>query len=559
MEADNLGESGLQRSEVMLTGLRISPGLGMGKAWIAGDLLRLGADGRRIKPHEIEHELGRIQRAFDESQTELEESARRIEEQFNAALAGIFRAHVMMLQSLLSLGEFERELRSSLVNAEAAVGRVFHRWQEKFQSLKGETFQQRADDIADVGRRIMRHLVGEHGSQLKNLPAGVVLVLERLLPSDVVALSRRVISAIVVESLGQGSHAALLAREKGIPTVANFDGLLDRVRQGDELLVDGNRGVIVISPDSRTQAEFEERLGNYRSTLERCKGACRERARTLDGEWVKVEGNVGVYEDVELTMENGADGVGLFRIEQLYLARELPPTEQELLEELRNVTAPLRDKPVTVRLLDIGGDKPLPFLRLPFESNPALGKRGARLLLDYTQLARTQLAALLRLSQQQPIRVLVPMVTLEEDIRAMRQLFEEVSVELGIDQRPAFGAMIETPAAALSVPAIGRHVDFLSVGTNDLTQYTLAAGRDDPTVNRYYVDSHSSILRLLGIIVSDSGQTPLTLCGELAGREEMIPQLLQIGFRSLSIAPGLIPAAKELIRTLRIPVDKERT
>jgi len=552
MESPVAQAPGRERAETRLTGSRISPGLGMGKAWVAGDLLQSGADGRRIEPGEIEREMTRIRASFHATRQELEEAARRIEAQFNAALAGIFRAHGIMLESLLASGELEQELRAALVSAEAAVGRVFRRWQEKFQALKGETFRQRADDLADLGRKVLRHLQGEDGSRLKDLPAGSVLVLQRLLPSDVASLSRPNVTAIIVESLGQGSHAALLAREKNIPTVAELPGALERILDGDELLVDGYRGTIVLSPGAATRAEFEKRLEEYRATLARCKGACRAPARTLDRVLVKVEANLGTYEDAGLAVDNGADGVGLFRTEQLYLARELPPTEEELLEELRTVTAPLRDKRVTIRLLDIGGDKPLPFLRFPAEANPLLGKRGVRLLLDYPQLARTQLAALLRLSREQPVSVLVPMVTLEEDIQALRQLFEATCAELGIDQRPAFGAMIETPAAALSVPAIARHVDFLCVGTNDLTQYTLAAGRDDTTVSRYYVDNHSSVLRLLGIIVADAGQTPLTLCGELAGREEMIPQLLAIGFRSLSMAPGLIPAAKELIRSLRI-------
>jgi phosphoenolpyruvate-protein phosphotransferase len=552
MEAHRTNDSSRKPTETRLIGLSIAPGLGMGQAWIPGDLLKSGVNVRRIEPHEIQREFSRIQAAFDATATELEEAARRIEEQFNAALAGIFRAHATMLASLLASGEFEQELRGSQVNAEAAVGRIFRRWQDKFQSLQGETFRQRADDVADLGRRILRHLHGEDGSQLQHLPAGRVLVLERLLPSDVVALSKRRVAAIIVESLGQGSHAALLAREKSIPAVAEFPGVLDRIQDGDELLVDAYRGVVVIAPEAEPRAEFQKRLDQYQATLTRCKGACREPAVTLDQERVKVEANLGAYEDVALVLDNGADGVGLFRIEQLYLARELPPTEQELFAELRTVTAPLRDKPVTIRLLDIGGDKPLPFLRFPAEANPALGKRGVRLLLDYAALARTQLAALLRLSQEQEIRVLVPMVTLEEDIRAMRELFEATLTALGISRRPAFGAMLETPAAALGVPGIARHVDFLCVGTNDLTQYTLAAGRDDPTVNRYYLDSHASIWRLLGIIAADAGQTPLTVCGEMAGREEVIPQLLTTGFRALSIAPGLIPTVKELIRGLRI-------
>jgi phosphoenolpyruvate-protein kinase (PTS system EI component) len=371
----------------------------------------------------------------------------------------------------------------------------------------------------------------------------------------VVALSRREVAAIIVESLGQGSHAALLAREKGLPTVGGFPGILERIDDDEEVLVDAYRGEIVLAPQEDTRSAFQERLKQYEATLARCKGACRAPARTRDGELVKVEANLSAYDEVEVALDNGADGVGLFHIEQLYLARELPPTEDELLDELRAITSPLRDKPLTLRLLDIGGDKPVSFLRLPSEANPLLGQRGVRLLLAYPHLAQTQLAALVRLAQERQIRVLVPMVTLEEDIQAIRKVFEAMCAELGIQQRPAFGAMIETPAAALSVPAIAKHVDFFCVGTNDLTQYTLAVGRDDHTVNRYYLDTHSSLLRLLGIIVADAGATPLTLCGELAGREEMLPQLLALGFRSFSVAPSLIPGVKELIRTLHTTPD----
>ena len=539
-------------AEVTLSGSRIATGLGRGSAWVIGDRLECRGEAHQIEPHEVEREWSRIQVAFDQTRAELREAARRVAEQFNAHLADIFRAHEMMLDSLLSSTEFVQELQGSLVNAEAVVRRVFRRWQEKFHSLRGDTFQQRADDLADLGRKVLRHLEGVDADRLQSIPAGSVLVLRRLLPSDVVALSRRAVAAVVVESLGQGSHAALLVREKGIPTVADFPGVLERVGDGDEVLVDAYRGEVILAPGGETRAAFHERLTHYHATLARCKGACRQPARTLDGEMVKVEANLSASDEVELALDNGADGVGLFRIEQLYLARDLPPTEAELLDELRTVTAPLRDKPLTIRLLDIGGDKPVAFLRLAPEANPLLGKRGVRLLLEYPQLAQTQFAALLRLSQERHLRVLVPMVTLEEDIQAMRELFEVKCAELGMPQRPAFGAMIETPAAALSVPAIAKHVDFLCVGTNDLTQYTLAAGRDDPSVNRYFLDNHSSLLRLLGIIVAEAGETPLTLCGELAGREEMLPQLLALGFRSFSVAPPLIPGTKELIRSLRI-------
>ncbi len=432
------------------------------------------------------------------------------------------------------------------------MGRVFRRWHAQLQALEAEVFRQRADDILDLGRKLLRHLRGETGPRWHDLPPGCVLVLDRLLPSDVVTLSGRQVAAVVVASLGQGSHAALLAREKSIATVAGFPQITDRLRDGDELLVDGYRGTLVVGPGPGTRAAFAARLQQYGATLARCKGACRQPAYTLDRQRVAVEANIGIAEDVALALDNGADGVGLLRIEQLYLARELPPTEDELLDALRTVTAPLGDRPITIRLLDVGGDKPLPFLRFPDETNPALGRRGVRLLLEYAPLARTQLAALLRLAQEQDIRVLVPMVTLEDDVRTLREWFEATLTARGLRKRPPLGAMIETPAAALNVPALARHVDFLSVGTNDLTQYTLAAGRDDPTASRYYRDDHASVLRLLDIIVADAGQTPVTVCGELAGREAMIPRLLASGLRALSMAPPLIPTAKELIRNVHL-------
>lgn len=539
---------GQERGETNLFGNSISPGWGSGPAWIPADFLQPSWEDRHIESAIAVQELARVQTAVRQTRAEVEESARRIEEQLSGTLAGIFRAHGRMLDELLSSGEFEQEVESLLVDAPSAVRRVFRRWHEKFLSLKGETFQQRADDVADLGRKILRNLEGETGPRVKNLPAGAVLVVKRLLPSDVVLLMPGGVAAVVVESLGPGSHAALLAREKGIPTVADFPDVCERIQPGDELLVDAYRGQLTIWPQSTTQAELRQRLGGQHATATRGQDARHQPAITLDGERVLVEANIGTRHDAQTAAGNGADGAGLLRIEQIYLSRELPPTSDELLRELREITAPLRASQVTIRLLDVGADKPAPFLRLPPASNPALGSRGVRLLLEYVQLARAQLAALLQLSQEQDIRVLIPMVTLEDDIRAMRLLFEQMLGELGISRRPAFGAMVETPAAALNLAAIRPYVDFFSVGTNDLTQYTLAAARDDPAVHRYYLQGHVSLLRLLEIIRNEAGPLPVTICGELAAHEEVVPRLLAMGYRALSIAPPLIPSVKQCVR-----------
>lgn len=494
--------------------------------------------------------MERIRRAFVQVEAELEESARRISEQIDPSLAEIFRAHRLMLESLLSSNDFEKELRGSLTSAAEAVKRVFRKWEAKFAAIQDETLRQRADDVLDLARRVLRQLEGADAFGLAAMPAGRVLVTQRLLPSDVVALSPRDVKAIVVESLGQGSHAALITREKGIPTLTGLPGLLSQIRSGDEALVDAFREALIISPSPETRRDFDQRLEQYRASLLTCKWQCHRPAITRDGQKISVEANLAAHASVEAVVENGADGVGLFRIEELYFARELPPSEEELFSELQHLVAPLREKPVTIRLLDIGGDKTIPSLRLPFESNPLLGKRGVRVLLDYPQLARTQLKSLLRLSQTQDIRILVPMVTFERDMQQMRELLVAVAREMGIQKLPLLGAMIETPAAALTVGQIAKHADFLSVGTNDLTQYTLVAGRDNAAVSGYYEDTHPSMLRLLRIIIAEASGKPVAMCGEMAGREDVIPTLLDIGFRALSISPPLIPTTKALIRSI---------
>ena len=537
------------RTELSLKATRISAGLASGRVWVAGDLLDRSAETQRIEPRQIDAEMERVRRAVLHVEAELEESARRVGEQIDPSLAGIFHAHRLMLENLRSSNEFETEMRESLTSAAETVKSVFRKWEAKFAAIQDETLRQRADDILDLARRVLRQLEGADAFGLAAMPAGSVLVTQRLLPSDVVAISSGDVKAIVVESLGPGSHAALLTREKGIPTLAGLPGLLSRIHSGNEALVDAFRETLIISPDPERRHDFDRRLEEYRASLLTCKWTCHRPAITRDHQTVSVEANLAVHASVEAVIENGADGVGLLRIEELYFGRELP-SEEELFSELRQLVVPLREKPVTIRLLDIGGDKAIPSLRLPLESNPLLGRRGVRLLLAYPQLARTQLRTLLRLSQVQDIRILVPMVTIDRDMQQMRALLAAVAHEMGIEKLPPLGAMIETPAAALTVGQIARHADFLSVGTNDLTQYTLVAGRDNATVSDYYEETHPSMLRLLGIIIAEASGKPVTICGELAGREEVIPTLLELGFRALSVSPPLIPTTKELIRSI---------
>ena len=411
-------------AEMRLSGRSISPGLGMGRAWVVTDVLKWSGPSATIGQDDVEDELVRLAHSVEQALAELDQYAKRIEAEFDATLAGIFRAHGEMLRGLFASGEFERELRASLLTAEAVVGRVLQRWYQKFAAIESQTLRQRTDDVLDLGRNIIRRLRGAQDAGLKAIPEHSILVVERLLPSDVVLLPKSNVAAVVVETLGQGSHAALLTREKGIPTITEIPGVVSLIRKGTELLVDGFRGTLVIAPAIATRTDFQERVEKWQATLVRCKAACRDPARTRDGQLVSVEANIGIHDDTELALDNGADGVGLLRIEQLYFARPVPPSEEELFRELESLIAPLGHRPVTIRLLDVGGDKPLPYLPLPPTSNPGLGLRGVRLLLNYAQLVRTQIGAILKLSQDHALRVLIPMVTLEDDIRRMREAFD---------------------------------------------------------------------------------------------------------------------------------------
>jgi phosphoenolpyruvate-protein kinase (PTS system EI component) len=339
----------------------------------------------------------------------------------------------------------------------------------------------------------------------------------------------------------------------GIPAVAEIPGLLEKIRQDDLLLVDGFSGKVAINPEAETADNFRGRAQIQASRRVKQQKECHEPATTLDGITVQVMANVGCREDIQLAAENGTDGIGLFRLEEFYLSRKNPPSEEELIEEITYALHPVAGKPATIRLLDAGGDKKIPFLEMPYEANPFLGRRGVRLLLEYPELANTQLRAILQSGTEDEIAIMAPMITLTREMKQLRNLLTAAAMDLGIDNLPALGAMVETPVAALCADEIGRHSDFVSIGTNDLTQYTMAAGRENPLVSRYFIDDHPAILKMIHMITQGLGDKPVAVCGELAANLDVIPTLLEKGIRSLSVSPPLIPSVKEIIRQTRLP------
>jgi phosphotransferase system enzyme I (PtsI) len=534
---------------LVLTGKGVSPGMAKGKVFVYRDILQRSAELHEVDDIHIHNEQGRIEKAVNDVRQSLAIDAMRIEARLGKESADIFRAQEAMLCSPSVVEELKKTLEAERVNAEEVVKTVFRRLARRFKDMNNQVHRERGDDIDDLSRRLLLSLTGIHAHSLENLPTNTVLVARRLLPSDTVYLSRWSTVAVLAEFAGPAAHAALLARELGIPCVGGIPGLLEAVHTGDVALVDGTHGTAVINPNARALQKHEDALDKILKRKQTAtQGNQIERTVTMDGIEVSVMANVRSREDVELAMKQGADGIGLFRTEPFFLSTKHFPSDKDFAEFLFDSLQPTRGKRIDVRLLDIGADKNPIYLHLPSEPEPSLGRRGVRLLLDYPDLLEAQLRAMLKVSQQIPINVLIPMVTTESDVVQVAQRFCGLAQEMGIRDLPWIGAMVETPAAALSISSLRKHVDFFSIGSNDLTQYTMAAGRENPMATEYFLDDHPVILKLIELVMREAVDTPVSLCGELAGRVDVIPDLLATGIRSLSVPASLVVEVKDAIR-----------
>ena len=531
-----------------LCGTMLSPGWGEGQVFIYRDLLTRFDEFYDIDDAHIQEELKRLDLALTRISDDLSVLADRVEQEIDAQLSGVFHAHLAMVKDPSLRAEIEKEIREELVSAGSAVRTVFRRWERRFRSMEADVAKQKSDDMRDLARRLVSALAGVHAHALENIPHGSILVANRLLPSDTVFLARRTAAAALLEVGGKGSHAALFAREIGLPCVAGLPGLLDTVSESSFAVVDADGSQAIINPTAKQRDAFRARGKKRERSMARAHARAHEPALTASGKQIAVLANVGDLEDTRVAVANGADGVGLYRLEQAYLGRQSPPSMMELLAEMQHTLRPAEGLPVYVRLLDVGADKPLPFVEMSRESNPALGQRGIRFLWQYPDLLRTQLDALMQLSLDHNLHILVPMVTLPHDILAIRQELMEAAARADTSVLPELGAMIETPAAALTAPDIMKHADFLSFGTNDLTQYSFAADRENTAVDSYFDDAHDAIFRLISTVHSDVPNTALSICGELAGRTDAVCKLIAYGITSLSVVPHSIPTVKAAVR-----------
>lgn len=472
--------------------------------------------------------------------------------------AEIFSAHLLILEDPEYIDSIKEMIRSEKINAEAAVQEVTERFLTLFAGLENEYLRERAVDLRDVSRRLLRRLMGIQSKSLSDISGQVILVAHDLTPSDTAQLDRGKIAGIAAEIGGRTSHSAIMARSLEIPAVVGLEKLGGKVKSGDYLIVDGIKGKIFVNPPEDLIQNFRDKQEKLVASHRSLEKLIHEPSITGDGVLVELAANIGNPNDAKKAIANGAEGIGLFRTEFLYMGRNELPSEEEQFSAYKEVVLLLgQERPVVIRTLDIGGDKKLPYLNMPWEMNPFLGYRAIRLCLDQIGILKTQLRAILRASAYGNVKLMYPMIASVQELRAANQLLENVKNDLRQENIPfneemEVGIMIEIPAAAVLADQFAREVDFFSIGTNDLVQYTMAADRLNEKVSYLYQPFNPAVLRLIQGVISAAHKEGkwVGMCGEMAGDLAAIPILLGLGLDEFSMSAGSLLPARSLIRQL---------
>jgi phosphotransferase system enzyme I (PtsI) len=538
-----------------LKGIAASAGIAIGRVYIyRPEELVIDTDAHdALSPEE---KLNAISRASQSVHDQVKELHKRMEDQGKAKEAEIFSAYELFLDDPTLNEAMERYVREGST-AVAAVHRGYEDNAQLMDKLADPYFRERAKDIRDVGDRVARALLGIPKPDLRVLPFPAVVVARDLAPADTASVDRENVLAFVTEQGSTTSHTAILAQALGLPAVVGLGAALVGVTEHARLGIDGAAGTVILDPTPEERERLEERrkeLESEQELLEQFKG---KEAVLASGKRIEVAANIGGPSDVPAALKFGADGVGLYRTDFLFLDRDSPPTEDEQVEAYRTVLSAFGTKPVIIRTLDIGGDKQISYLHLPQESNPFLGVRATRLGLLRPTLFKTQLRAILRASPAGKTRIMYPMIAVAEEIERANLLLQTVRDELDSESIPydhdiEVGIMVEIPSAALDAQHLAEHVDFFSIGTNDLTQYTFAADRTNRDLNYLYQPLHPSVLSLIRMTIEAAhlhGKW-VGVCGELAGDPQAVPILVAMGVDELSMSPSKMLRAKQIILSL---------
>jgi phosphotransferase system enzyme I (PtsI) len=540
--------------EKLLKGIPASPGVAMGKVCIHKDIFS-HVPTRIIEDHQIGFEIQKLKKAVEEVEETIQSDHDNIKRQLGYGGyedAEIFSTHLSILKDSHFLSEIFEKIATQRINAEAAVSSQIRRFEEIFLKMEDSYFRERIVDIRDIGKRLLESLMGPRQFDCPFEEAVIIAGIE-LTPKDTVQFKKDRVLAFITEQGGKESHAAILARSMGIPAVLGIEGLLSRIGRGDLLIVDGNLGFVVVNPPEGVIEEYhrnQEKIKFHRRDLEKL---IPSPAETMDGERFKLMANIGNMMDLEFAIHYQADGVGLFRTELPFMIRGDFLSEEEQFQIYRKVVERMNPREVTIRTLDFGGDKFLVSLRP--ERNPFLGYRSTRAFLKEKETLKTQLRAIFRASAYGKVKILFPMVSSIEEVRQLRGVVREVEDEL-MSQKADFekgifiGVMVEVPSLAIIALKLMKEVDFVSIGTNDLVQFTLAVDRDNDLVSDLYQPLNPSILWLIKNVVEAGkiyGKT-VSICGEMAGDPAYFPLLFGLGLREFSVAPVAILEIKEISR-----------
>ena len=543
----------------ILQGLGVSPGVAIGRA-VCLSIHHLEVYRIPIPAADVEAEVARFRDATLQTRIELEATRKRAHEQLGDGLAGIFEAQSMLLEDASFVNRVEERIRAEQVNAEWAVHKVSEEFLDRFENLESEHLRERGDDLRDVTRHLLRVLQGIAHHELSELGSDVIIVAHDLTPSEAVRLGRQHVVAFAIETGGPTSHTSIIARDLNIPLVTGLDGVTDLVTDDDPAIVDGTDGTVILHPLKGQLAEYAGRRKRQGEQEQRLLETGPLPCISRDGVAIELMANIDLPEELEDASRFGAAGLGLYRSEFLYIERapELP-TEDDHVSTYRRLLDSMSPHPVLIRTFDLGGRKLAREVMATDEENPVLGLRGIRLTLARPHIFKTQLRGLFRAGVGRNLWIMLPMVSARDEILAFRAFAAEVMAELegeGIEFSRDFklGIMIEVPAAAMISDILAQEVDFFSIGTNDLIQYSLAVDRNNEHVSYLYRPLHPAILRMIRFVLDcarDSG-VEVSMCGEMAGDQRYTALLLGMGLRRLSVSPRSIPEIKNQIRGLEV-------
>jgi phosphotransferase system enzyme I (PtsI) len=539
-----------------LRGIGVSPGIAMGEVLLAK---RVVFTSRKeiIDEAQVPDEIRRLHQALDRTREDLVKVKEGVREKMGPDSSLIFEAHLLILEDPSLVGGLESVIRDEKARSEWALSKTNSRFEQLFESLTDEYFRQRKSDVSDVLKRVYRNLEARREKE-KQPQREHILVAHELLPSEAaLRLSRELTLGVALDMGGQTSHTAILARSLGIPAVLGLRDISRQVRECEFIIVDGTDGEIIIDPPPAVRREFQAKKEKYENYGRELQKTAKLKSETLDRVRFIPQANIELPEEITLALSMGAEGVGLFRSEFIYLRRESLPTEEDHFEIYSRLARGAAPHPVTIRTLDIGGEKSLPRLNIEKEPNPALGLRGVRFSLRHKDLFRIQLRAILRASVTKNVRILVPMVTDVDEMLEVKDVFEDVKKELrqageAFDEKIPLGVMIEVPAAAALTDIMLKEVDFVSIGTNDLIQYYLAVDRSNEFVNHLFKPFHPAVLRLIRSVIqaARSAEKDVVVCGEMAADTLSAIVLMGFGLRTFSMNPIFIPRIKKALRSI---------